>query len=73
MKYLQVATPQHTKCPACAAMMPPVPGSRVILAWYVCPQCDAQWAARVINGVPVTLIQVDRALFDKEQTQSCDG
>jgi hypothetical protein len=46
-------------CPECLEEAPPLPGSSLILAWYICPQCDHFWSARIRDGRPVAEIPID--------------
>ena len=46
-------------CPECLEEAPPLSGSSLILAWYVCPQCDHFWSARIRDGRPVAEIPID--------------
>jgi hypothetical protein len=46
-------------CPECLEEAPSLPGSTVVLAWYVCEGCGHFWSARVRNGRPVQEIPID--------------
>jgi hypothetical protein len=45
-------------CPECVAPTPPLSGSSMILAWYLCSVCGHFWLARLRDGRPVVEIPI---------------
>jgi hypothetical protein len=42
-------------CPFCQQQTTPTPTSTIVVAWYRCQRCDAEWSARLRDGRPTSL------------------
>ena len=53
-------------CPECVEPTPPLSGSSMILAWYLCSVCGHFWSARLRDGRPVVEIPIDTSGLSRQ-------